>query len=162
MDSHKILKLPNGILDHVKKFRSIQKINETVICIVMARTRLDTTGPGLKFCDILECLVESENSNRTIQSIRNGMFFTTKWHSSIWMLSYDKTSPIVLYRSRNLAMVHLTLEYISITNIHKLKIVQHRVASFISNNCSRYWTTLTYQLLKSDTKIWDYKSFMTS
>jgi len=77
LDGHKILKLPNGVLDHVKKFQSIQKINETVICIVMARTRLDTTGPGLKFCDILECLVESENS-KTIQSIRNGMFFYNK------------------------------------------------------------------------------------
>ena len=71
MDSQQILKLPDGVLNHVGAFSSTKKINETIICILMARTRVDTTG--LDFCDILECLVESENSRKAIQSIRNGI-----------------------------------------------------------------------------------------
>jgi len=74
MVSHKMLQLPNGVLDHVRKFQSIQKINETIICILMAKTRMDTTG--LEFCDILETLIESENSRNTVHIIRNGMLYS--------------------------------------------------------------------------------------
>lgn len=75
MDSQQKLKLPDGVLRHVGAFSSTKKINETIICILMARTRIDSTGcPGLDFCSLLEHLADSENSIKVIESIRNGMF----------------------------------------------------------------------------------------
>ena len=70
-----LLRLPDDTLNKMTELPTADLINEQIIVLIL--TGIQSDADALHICDLLETLVENEQSMRDIEVLRNGNVFTS-------------------------------------------------------------------------------------